>query len=61
MTRKYKYLFLTFLLIFFHNVTPQSSQEAPENGFLKREFSLIKPYSGKFTRQFQTSFSVVFV
>ena len=36
------------LLIFtvFHIVASLNSQEAPENGFLKREFSLMKPYSG---------------
>ena len=42
----YKFLFLVVFLKIFQDVTSQSSQEAPEKGFLKREFSLIKPYSG---------------
>ena len=47
MIKKYCYLFLEVLLSgLVHLSASQSSQETPENGFLKREFSLIKPYSG---------------
>ena len=47
MISNYRNLFFIILLTFFDDVVLQNSQEPPENGFLKREFSLIKPYSGK--------------
>lgn len=34
-----------FILLNHHVVVPFNSQEAPDNGFLKREFSLLKPYA----------------
>ena len=39
------YYYLLFVL-FSTNAESPSSQEVPSNGFLKREFSLSKPYSG---------------